>query len=266
MTTTTPNEIANEATSAESVEKYAELINKYGALVVIAAVFLVIVLAVMVIMLKSYLKTQSLIQSQNQTMFEAILDNIASSKEEKTKDKEEHKELVDTFIRMSVPIRSTLEILADRLNADRTSVYVFHNGTNTTHGLPFIKISCLTEVMKRGTLVARKVVHHQGLPLASFDKSIRYLVSNQVGYILDNDADDRFPDIKNILNTAGVMAAGFLALYDDDNNMLGIIVSEFADRKTEEEMEAAIDMMREESLKIIPVLDYADYQLKKEEE
>jgi hypothetical protein len=120
--------------------------------------------------------------------------------------------------------------------------------------------------MKRGTLVARKVVHHQGLPLASFDKSISYLVSNQVGYILDNDADDRFPDIKNILNTAGVMAAGFLALYDDDNNMLGIIVSEFADRKTEEEMEAAIDMMREESLKIIPVLDYADYQLKKEEE
>lgn len=119
---------------------------------------------------------------------------------------------------------------------------------------------------ERGTLVARKVVHHQGLPLASFDKSISYLVSNQVGYILDNDADDRFPDIKNILNTAGVMAAGFLALYDDDNNMLGIIVSEFADRKTEEEMENAIDMMKEESLKIIPVLDYADYQLKKEEE
>lgn len=265
MTTTT--EIANEATSTvDTVEKYAELINRYGALIVIAAVFLVIILAVMVIMLKSYQKTQNLIQTQNQTMFEAILDNLASSKEEKTKDKEEHKELVDIFVKMSIPIRSTLEVLAEKVNADRTSVYVFHNGTNTSHGLPFIKISCLTEVMKRGTLVARKVLQHQGLPLSTFDKSISCLVSSQVGYVLNNEEDDRFPAIKNMLNTAGVLSAGFLALYDDDNNMLGIIISEFATIKTEEEMESVIDVMKEESLKIIPVLDYADYQEKKSEE
>ena len=264
MSTTT--EFANNATSPDTVERYAELINRYGALIVIAAVFLVIILAVMVIMLKSYQKTQNLIQTQNQTMFEAILDNLASSKEEKTKDKEEHKELVDIFIKMSIPIRSTLEVLADKLNADRTSVYVFHNGTNTSHGLPFIKISCLTEVMKRGTLVARKVLQHQGLPLSTFDKSISYLVSSQVGYILNNEEDDRFPAIKNMLTSAGVLSAGFLALYDDDNNMLGIIITEFATTKTEEEMESIIDVMKEESLKIIPVLDYADYQEKKNEE
>lgn len=264
MSTTT--EIANNATSPDTVERYAELINRYGALIVIAAVFLVIILAVMVIMLKSYQKTQNLIQTQNQTMFEAILDNLASSKEEKTKDKEEHKELVDIFIKMSIPIRSTLEVLADKLNADRTSVYVFHNGTNTSHGLPFIKISCLTEVMKRGTLVARKVLQHQGLPLSTFDKSISYLVSSQVGYILNNEEDDRFPAIKNMLNSAGVLSAGFLALYDDDNNMLGIIIAEFATTKTEEEMESIIEVMKDESLKIIPVLDYADYQEKKNEE
>jgi hypothetical protein len=62
------------------------------------------------------------------------------------------------------------------------------------------------------------------------------------------------------------LSAGFLALYDDDNNMLGIIVSEFTEVKTEEEMKSIIDVMREESLKIIPVLDYADYQEKKNEE
>lgn len=264
MSTTT--EIANNAASPDTVERYAELINRYGALIVIAAVFLVIILAVMVIMLKSYQKTQNLIQTQNQTMFEAILDNLASSKEEKTKDKEEHKELVDIFIKMSIPIRSTLEVLADKLNADRTSVYVFHNGTNTSHGLPFIKISCLTEVMKRGTLVARKVLQHQGLPLSTFDKSISYLVSSQVGYILNNGEDDRFPAIKNMLMSAGVLSAGFLALYDDDNNMLGIIITEFATTKTEEEMESIIEVMKDESLKIIPVLDYADYQEKKNEE
>ena len=60
--------------------------------------------------------------------------------------------------------------------------------------------------------------------------------------------------------------AGFLALYDDDNNMLGIIVSEFTEVKTEEEMKSIIDTMKEESLKIIPVLDYADYQEKNNEE
>ncbi len=264
MTSTT--EIANEAASPDTIERYAELINRYGALIIIAAVFLVIILAVMVIMLKSYQKTQNLIQTQNQTMFEAILDNLASSKEEKTKNKEEHKELVDIFIKMSIPIRSSLEVLANRLNADRTSVYVFHNGTNTSHGLPFIKISCLTEVMKRGTLVARKVLLHQGLPLSTFDKSISYLVSSQVGYILNNEEDDRFPAIKNMLSSSGVLSAGFLALYDDDNNMLGIIVSEFTEVKTEEEMKSIIDIMKEESLKIIPVLDYADYQEKNNEE
>lgn len=263
---TTTTEIINNASSTDTVEKYAEMIDRYGALVVIAAVFLAIVLAVMVIMLKSYLKTQSLIQTQNQTMFEAILDNLATSREEKTNEKEEHKELVDIFVKMSIPIRSSLEVLADRLNADRTSVYVFHNGTNTSHGLPFIKISCLTEVMKRGTLVARKITQHQGLPLSTFDKSVIYLVSNQTGWILNNEEDDRFPSIKNMLKTAGVLSAGFLALYDDDNNMLGIIITEFATVKTEEEMESVIEAMKEESLKIIPVLDYADYQEKKKEQ
>lgn len=264
MTTTT--EIANEATSTNAVERYAELINRYGALIIITAVFLVVIIAVMMIMLKSYQKTQNLIQTQNQTMFEAILDNLANSKEEKTKNKEEHKELVDIFIKMSIPIRSSLEFLASRSNADRTSVYVFHNGTNTSHGLPFIKISCLTEVMKRGTLVARKVLLHQGLPLSTFDKSISYLVSSQVGYILNNEEDDRFPAIKNMLSLSGILSAGFLALYDDDNNMLGVIVSEFTEVKTEEEMKSIIDIMKEESLKIIPVLDYADYQEKNNEE
>ena len=258
--TTTVESLNNTDSTHGEVEKYAELIDRYGIMIVISAAFICLSFGIILIMLKSYMKTQNIIQAQNQTMFQTIIDNMSARENKELVVREEHRELVDTFVKISTQIRLPLDSLSNAVNADRTSVYAFHNGTNTSHGLPFIKISCLAEVMKKGTLITRKITNHQNLPLSTFDKSVSFLVSSQVAWILDNVEDERFPAIKNMLAIAGVLSAGFLAMYDDDNNMLGIIVTEFSERKTEEEMKEIIEVMKQESLKIIPVLDYADYQ------
>lgn len=248
--------------TSNEVSQYAELIDKYGIGIVIAAAFIVISLGVMFIMLRSYLKSQRIIQQQQQAMFTAILDNMSSSKVQEQNEKKEHKELIDTFVKINGMIRSTLENLSMQVGADRTSVYVFHNGTNSSHGLPFIKTSCLSEVMRRGTLVARKISIHQNLPLSTFDKSVIHLVTIQQDYIEDSSTDERFPAINNLLTSSGVISAAFLALYDDENNMLGIMITEFTNKKTAEDLDRILSIMKTESTKIIPVLDYADYQQK----
>ena len=88
--TTTTTEPLNTSNTIEEVERYAELIDKYGILIIIAAVFLLMVVAIMALTLRSYLKSQSIIQEQNQTMFNTILNSIAKDKDKEETKKEEH--------------------------------------------------------------------------------------------------------------------------------------------------------------------------------
>ena len=61
----------------------------------------------------------------------------------------EEKDLMTLFgnihKRLIEDCREALEIL----NADRTAVYVFHNGVYSSHGLPFFKTSCICEIIKK---------------------------------------------------------------------------------------------------------------------
>lgn len=248
--------------NGDKVSHYAELIDRYGLGVVIAAAFIFIAMAIVTIMLRSYLKTQRILQQQQQIMFNTILENMTQDKAKEQNEKESHKELIDTFIKISGLIRSSLENVCNLLSADRTAVYVFHNGVNSSHGLPFIKTSCLTEVLKRGSMVSRRITTHQNIPLNTFDKSIMFMVANQCGYIVNTHEEDKWPALINILKSSGVISSAFLSLYDNDNNMLGVIVAEFAEERSVDELNAAIKVLKRESSAITPILDYADYQQK----
>ena len=255
---------------ADNVEKYASMIDKYGISVVVAAVFITIAVMSMFIIMKSYLKiqkqiqnqqneVQQQIQNQQSEMLKTILESLKGTKS--GEDDNTHKDLVDTFTKINTPIRQVLESVSEQIESDRISVYVFHNGTNSTHGLPFIKITCLTEVMRKGTLITRKASIHTSMSAAMFDKSVPYLSKHEMAIISSTDnISDEFPVIKNILDSSGVKSAAFLALYDSDQNMLGIMISEFEEEKSEEELNMIMVDMVSSSRTITPILDYSDYQ------
>ena len=251
----------SETLSNTDVEKYASMIDKYGIGVVVAAAFIMIALAALFVLMRSYLKVQKQVQDQQNEMFKAILEGLKTQSKQEQPREETHKDLIDTFTKINTPIRQVLESVAENTGADRTSVYVFHNGTNSTHGLPFVKVTCLTEVMRKGTLITRKVNTHNGLSVSMFDKSVPYLSKNEYAIVssLDSIADD-YPVIKNMLDTAGAKSAVFLGMYDTDQNMLGLMITEFEDVKTEDELNITLVDMRDGAKSITPILDYSDYQ------
>lgn len=261
-TTTT---IVSETLSNTDVEKYASMIDRYGIGVVVAAAFIMIALAALFVLMRSYLKVQKQVQDQQNEMFKTILETLKQSTSNKTQDQSQpnntHKDLIDTFTKINTPIRQVLEDVANNTGADRTSVYVFHNGINSTHGLPFVKVTCLTEVMRKGTLITRKTNIHNGLSVSMFDKSVPFLSKNEYVTVpsLDSIAED-YPVVNSMLETAGAKSAVFLGMYDADQNMLGFMITEFEEEKTSDELDITLVDMRDGAKSITPILDYSDYQ------
>lgn len=265
--------IAAEATTATSnvinegqVDKYTQLINTYGASAVIIAVFLVILLAVITYLLHTNKKTQEQLIKQQQDMVNMIMgmaQEHSKREEENTKPKIiKEPNLVELFLRINGTIKDTLKAISDDLKADRTSVYVFHNGVFSSHGLPFFKISCVCEVVKKGSGVTKNLKNHSGMPLQMFDNTISCIYKDGSMTVIDS-ADDTSdivqssPVLCGMLKNNNVKSATGVAIYDHDSNIMGILMVEYSDVKDDTFLEKCKKSLIGKAPLLAPVLEYS---------
>lgn len=249
------------------VDKYTQLINTYGASAVIIAVFLVILLAVVTYLLRSNQKTNNQLIEQQQDLVNML---VEIAKKEDSKPSEENNKpkiikepnLVETFLNINGSIKDTLKDISDELNADRTSVYVFHNGVFSSHGLPFFKISCVCEVVKKNVGVIKNLKSHSGLPLQMFDNTISniYKNGNMTIQDTDNEEDDLVsssPVLCGMLKNNNIKSATGIAIYDHDNNIMGILMVEYVDKKDPILLEEATKCLISKAPLLSPILEFS---------
>ena len=232
------------STYTEQIKEYTDLIHTYGASAVIIAVFLIILLVVVVYILKNNQKTNNHIIEQQQELVDMLLKN-SKEEEEKEEPKQTTKkepDLVQVFLNINSSLKEVLRDLSDTIDADRVAIYVFHNGVYSSHGLPFFKTSCICEVVKKNSGVVKNIKPHTGLPLQMFDNSI-----------LVHDS----PVLIGMLRSNNIRSASAIAVYDHDNNVLGIIMAEFTDVHDKEFLINVESKLIEKAPTLSPILEYS---------
>lgn len=260
---TTIVESTNNEDYTGQVDRYVQLINTYGASAVIIAVFLVVLLLVVTYLLRSNQKTNNQLIKQQQDLVNMLVELAKGEKEDKMKPKiVKEPNLVELFLNINGSIKDTLKNISDELNADRTSVYVFHNGVFSSHGLPFFKISCVCEIVKKNTGVVKNLNNHSGLPLQMFDNTISNIYKNGSMTIIDVDDENddiviNSPILCGMLKTNNVHSATGIAIYDHDNNIMGILMVEYVDTKSDILLDEAVRYLIDKAPLLSPILEYS---------
>lgn len=168
-----------------------------------------------------------------------------------------HRDLVGAYIDVNMVFKDASRTCLNNLNCNRVAIYVFHNGNETSYGLPFFKMSCIHEWTPTGQCTMRGK-SHTSLPLHFFNDFIEELWKS--GEYVNDDIDRKniSPSISDFLGYEHIKAMYALAIKDENDTLAGFIVAEF-DRpdsfcSNEERKEFVKNELFEMSRKISPLV------------
>lgn len=265
---TTTTIVENAQQYSDEVSEYSNLIHTYGASTVIIAVFIVVLLAMFAYILRNNQKTNNQLIKQQQKLVDTLLSTKKDEEENNNNKPVQHStivkepDIVQVFLDINSSIKEILKDISDEINSSRIAVYVFHNGVYSSHGLPFFKTSCICEIIKKNCGVSKSINLHSGLPLQMFDNNISYIYKNGKMSIIDVDDEDNglvhdAPVLIGMLKNNNIRSATGIAVYDHDNNILGILLAEFVELQDEEFLNNVENVLIEKALLLSPILEYS---------
>lgn len=251
--------------AVDQITSVSESINEYGPYTVLLSVFIVIFLVLIIHsnnsqkkMIENIIKSNEnycdAIKKQNEELLEKIVEN---SDRERTYDE---KDLASIFVKLNTTLKSECQKAQRNLRADCMCVYVLHNGMHSSHGLPFFKMSCICEWIKKGSGIHSRIREHSNLPINLFDQLMIGLFQNGE-YFIDAKAVGS-SNLSMFINGPRVVNCVCIPIYDSENKIMGFIAADFS-------YEVISDKVRLQEIKekmwslasiIKPVLDYSDYQ------
>ena len=143
----------------------SKYIQEYGPLIVILAIFLCIVFAIVMYLINTNKKS---IQSNTEiatTVAKMLEEEL--KKNSKSSDQKHYSErnIVNIFMELNKTLKTECEHTMKKSNSDRSAIYVFHNGTHASHGLPFFKLTCISETISKNSNANIKIGDHSSVPL-----------------------------------------------------------------------------------------------------
>lgn len=251
-----------------AVDKTAHLINSEGVGSVILAVFIIIYLVSQYAQWrqnrldrKSDLSERNnfynLIAEQNKQFFDILMNERNKSNETLY----EEKNLMDLFMKLNSRLREDCREALEVLNADRTAIYAFHNGSQSTHGLPFFKFSCVCEYIARGSGSKSKMKTHSAIPINLLDEVMDILWKDGHYEYFQTDDPDENNFVNKLLLQGDNKTCILYTIYDLDNKGIGFIASEFSeDSFTREELREKKKYLKYLSEKLAPLLEFSTFK------
>lgn len=237
---------------SSEVEHYSSLIDTYGASAVILSVFILVLFIVLYYIIRSNQKTNAQLMEQQKLLFKKLIEEKETVTEVSIKPKKE-KNIIEMFMNINDNIKEILKKISEELDASRVSVYVFHNGMYSSHGLPFFKTSCISEVIKKNSGIIKEVKSHTNLPLEMFDSSISRLYKEGKITILNTEANESSdPVIVGMMRSNNVKSGVGIAIYDSDSNIVGVLIAEFNEQK--ESLKDAENLLISKAPYLAPIL------------
>lgn len=268
--------------SSNAVVSISEAISEYGPLIVIMAVFVVVFILMATLILKNNAKmmnqlmtdketaeatNQQMIEkfvtaalenhgvSNNNSSVESLLKDIKASLEDQKKDEQEevqpdgcddyHRDIVGAYIDVNMAFKDASRKTLSILDCQRVGIYVFHNGNNSLHGLPFFKMSCIHEWTNRGCNTLRGK-SHTDMPLHLFNDFVEDLYNHGVYKSQDvSKSIKEDPSLEEFIEFSHTKALYLLAIKDADGILVGFVIAEFENVDKFEEDPARDKFIRE---------------------
>ncbi len=251
--------------TTETVNTTAQMINQEGLGTVILALFIVVFLAMQYMQWKQAKADREANEIANNNLIntfiaqhEKILNTIINNKEMNNYQLHEEKDLMTLFGNIHKRLREDCREALEILNADRTAVYVFHNGSHSSHGLPFVRFTCISETISKNSNINIKIGDHSAITVGTYDSIITGLYDNSE-YRINVETTKDPVDLAFLKNTK-IKDCFMVPVYDDDNNMMGFVLNGYntidENRDFETEKEYLVDLAQ----KAQPVIEYSKVQ------
>lgn len=150
-----------------SISSMTKLISEYSVLIVACAILFVVFIIIITTMIRQNQKNLNNITEQNRQLISKLIEN-------QTPPPSTPKEKMTHHLRVSEELTDRLRLLRDILDADRTYIFMFHNGEYAINKFPFMKASCLIEWSLY--TVPQKMIDQKALPISIMTLLTRNLV------------------------------------------------------------------------------------------
>lgn len=117
-------------------------------------------------------------------------------------------------------VEKAIRYALDTVNADRVSVYEFHNGESFYSGSHQQKFSCTYETVKTG--VSSEALNLQGLRISTFNQFISEVINNKLFQFSDiKSIKDSL--LRNWFESRGIKSAYSIPIVTLNKNIIGVI-------------------------------------------
>ena len=271
--------------SSNAVVNISKAISDYGPLIVIMAVFVVVFILMATLILRNNAKMMNQLMTHNETSeetnqkmiekfvtaalenhgvhqttdntsVESLLKDIKDSLDDQKKEKEKedqqqpecddyHRDIVGAYIDVNMAFKDASRKTLAILDCQRVGIYVFHNGNNSMHGLPFFKMSCIHEWTNRGCNTLRGK-SHTDMPLHLFSDFVEDLYNHGVYKSQDvSKSIKEDPSLAEFIEFSHTKALYLIAIKDADGILVGFVIAEFENVDNFEEDTARDKFIRE---------------------
>ena len=200
-----------------------------------------------------------------ENMNKELVANVTNSIKEDTSNtvpvlqqQQPQEDLLTTFSKIRSIIKDDLYITMNKTQACRTALYLFHNGTKSTKGLSFLKVSCIGERTLIGSGVKEQILNHNNMPVNIFDNMINKLIENG-RYVIMNDEQTMQTARAQFISASKIRYSQAISIFDTNNNILGFILAEFDHTYTKQLSDEEYSKIKELCIKIAPILSFSNY-------
>lgn len=252
----------NVDNTVDQVSKLSEAISKYGPYAVILAVFLIVFLIMIAFMIKINNKFADQMIKQYNDMFKKYSDSITTQIATSLPKKDYNEEdIVEIFTKLNEVFKEECKKINEKTSSSRAAIYVFHNGTVASHGLPFFKMTCVSEWISRGSGFEEQISKHTNLNLALFSSLVEELYKTGEFVIIHGCASCEQQDSYSAAFTSNrAKTSVFTCVYDGDNRIMAFINAEFKECLSDSEIDNVKNVMKYACAKVQPVLEFSSYK------
>lgn len=248
-----------EDQALKEVLDLAEAINKFGPIAVILSVLLLVFLAVILYFLRTSTSSNNQMMKQQQQLINNLLEQTKREDDREEKASYDEKNIVEIFYKLNSYLKSECKKFLDKTECDRIGIYVFHNGTVASHGLPFFKVSCICEYIRRGSGICSHIADSTNLPLTLFDDIVERLYTEGT-VIVRNTIDGQFHSESFFLDKDKASTALFSVVYDSEDNTMAFVLGEYRAELSDAEIEHDLEIYSDLCARLKPVLEFSEYQ------
>lgn len=240
----------------------ALLLEKYGPIIIILSIFLVIFISLFIFMINTVKKYIETTQSMNAQLVTSLLNEHFSkdndiNMEESNKSYDE-KNIVNIYMKLNKSLKNACESILLKTSSNRTAIYVFHNGAQASHGLPFFKMSCISEKVSRDSKANIKMAEHSSMPLSLFDNIVSSLYDNNEYRIIRTQTTD--PGDLIFIKHTKLQDCFFVPIFDDDDNMMGFIFNGYNKYDNNKDIEKEKEYLEDLATMAKPVIEFSKFQ------